>query len=134
MSLRPLLLAALVLAAGCGGATTLPFVGGPSSRPAPELFQHATETARAHGYTLLSEDPGTGRFTVQAHTTGNRGQTATFVVQFYQPGWVQITAESSLVRRDGDRMHMPGALFEELRDFSVWVAGPLGSDGAGGER
>lgn len=123
---------ASIITPGCGGATTRPFVAGPSSIAEGPLFQRAVETARAHGYDVVEENAAGGRFVVQAHTTGNRGQLATFVVQFYRPGWVQITAESSAVRRDGDQMHMSGSLYEEYRDFSVWIAGLVGPGGAPG--
>ena len=131
--MRVVLALSLALVAGCGGATTLPFVGGPSTLPDAELFQHATETARAHGYNRVEESPASGRFAVQAHTTGSRGQTANFVVQFYRPGWVQVTAESTAVRREGDRMHMSGSLYTEFQEFAVWITAPLAPGASGGE-
>lgn len=112
-------LAGLFLSAGCGGASTRPFVGGPFPRPDAQLFATVTEAARSHGYILEEEDPARGRFSVEAHTTGSRGQSAHFIVQCYSPGWFQITAEGSAVRRQASTMSMSGDLYTEYRDFSI---------------
>lgn len=111
--------ALLVTIAGCGGTSTLPYVGGPFTRPDAQLFSGVVERARSQGYLLEEEDAARGRFSVQAHTTGSRGQTAHFIVQCYQPGWFQVTAEGSAVRRHGEAMTMSGDLFGEYQTFSM---------------
>lgn len=116
---------------GCGGASSRPYVGGRFDLDEAQFFTVVSEAARGHGYPLEEEDPAAGRFAVTAHTSSSRGRTARFVVQCYRPGWFQVTAEGSAVRRSGETMSMSGDLFEEYRSFSIALVeafGPIRED------
>ena len=125
---RAVLFSALLLAA-CGGTSTSVVAGGPYARPQAELFSATVESVRSQGYEVVEADASGGRVTVSAHTTSRLG-TPSFVVQCYSPGWVQISMEGPGVRRQGDQLIVPGALFREYREFAAYVSSSLRRTGA----
>jgi hypothetical protein len=132
---RALILLLVSLAAsailGCGGVSTRPYVGGRFEMDEASFYSTLAQAVRRQGYVLEEDVAWRGRMSVSAHTTGSRGRTAHFVVQCYRPGWFQVTAEGTAVRRSGDSMGMSGDMFREYRDFSVALvdAFDAGSEG-----
>ena len=116
---------------GCGGVSTRPYVGGRFEMDEASFYSTLSEAVRRQGYALEEDDAWRGRLSVSAHTTGSRGRTAHFVVQCYRPGWFQVTAEGTAVRRSGDTIAMPGDMYREYRDFSVALVEAFGAGSEG---
>lgn len=79
-----------------------------------QLVQQAARALAAHGYQVTEVDVSAGRVSAPARYHGRGGASATFVVQCFAGGWMQMRVEGIAVRsHHGRYATVPNALRDE---------------------
>ncbi len=128
--MRSVVIALLLIGAGCAASSPVLSVGAYSSIPDAELFGRVQQALITQGYPVQTSDPVHGTIVVQANFV-SRGIVSTFTVQCHRGGWVSFVPAGVYVRRRGNDARMPRALRDEYQSLVMNTMNALGPPSGG---